>query len=566
MKPIKTLFLLISILVSLFLLNCAIVYTSELDTDSNNKQKKSDIESKPFKISDLKLLERVTKESDLNVYSITYNRSFPEIIEDRDSSYIRICGIGPGCGCPYGFVKRSSSKDTLIYEYSIYDGCQMECSFRFAFVKDNLSNFNVIKFVREGTVLERGTYVKKPISRYLWINGYEPKDSTMSIPRKKTSIKWIKKYGGEKNDKCSHIEKTKDHGYIICGTTESFGKGDKDAWLIKTDSLGDTLWTKTFGNPKENGAYYVQQSSDGGFILCGYTFPKRSFWEPDSDFWIIKTDSLGDTLWTKTIGENRNEVATSIIETPDSGFLFCGTIKNYNSSTKNTCIIKLDQNGNELWRKKYEKTRKDPALILSMAINGFLRIGTISNQKHHSLSDIRIVKSDWSGDSLWFKSFGGLMDHSYKLSNSLSIGLSERIADNQMIIGTSRLSEDSSAWILDIDLKNDSISEVIVNEPKWENYYCITKIKNSGYLLGTSKGSLYKVDSTGSFLWKMSFEKSGLLSIRSILTVNANEFILLGTSSTNNNMDIRLTRIFIESNNKQNQEKAYKVRNSLVLP
>ena len=110
---------------------------------------------------------------------------------------------------------------------------------------------------------------------------------------------WTKVYGGNNAEYAYSIQQTSDDGFIIVGRTSSFGAGNVDAWLLKTDSMGDTLWTKTFGGNRDDCGRSVQQSLDGGYIITGWT---GTFGLGYYDAWLIKTDPFGDSLWAKLFG------------------------------------------------------------------------------------------------------------------------------------------------------------------------------------------------------------------------------------------------------------------------
>jgi hypothetical protein len=122
-------------------------------------------------------------------------------------------------------------------------------------------------------------------------------------------ITFEKTYGGAGYDKAFSAQETSDGGFIVAGFTSSFGAGEYDVYLIKTDSLGDTLWTRTYGDSTSNHGYSVQQTSDGGYIIAGETYDLNT---DRYDVYLVKTDSLGDTLWTKIYGGTENDAARSV--------------------------------------------------------------------------------------------------------------------------------------------------------------------------------------------------------------------------------------------------------------
>ncbi len=161
---------------------------------------------------------------------------------------------------------------------------------------------------------------------------------------------WTKTYGGSDWDFGYSIEPTTDGGYIIAGGTYSFGKGNEDMYIVKTDSTGDTLWTKTYGGINDDEAKSIKQTNDGGYILTGIT---KSFGDVNGDIYVIKTNSMGDTLWTKTYGSNGNDESNQIIETSGGGYMLAGYTENTSTNNNEAFILKTNINGDTIFTKKF---------------------------------------------------------------------------------------------------------------------------------------------------------------------------------------------------------------------
>ena len=132
------------------------------------------------------------------------------------------------------------------------------------------------------------------------------------------------------------VVQTSDGGYVLVGITEGFEEGNRDFWLVKTDSDGNMEWNKTYEGTKDDFAHSVVQTSDGGYALEGYT---NSFGAGGYDFWLVKTDSLGNMEWNQTYGYG---AINSVIQTSDGGYALAGY--NFHQGI-NFCLIKTDEVG-----------------------------------------------------------------------------------------------------------------------------------------------------------------------------------------------------------------------------
>ncbi len=213
---------------------------------------------------------------------------------------------------------------------------------------------------------------------------------------------WTRKYNGSEYDLGNAVRQTSDGGYILAGYTSGGRFNAVDAWLIRTDAFGDTLWTKTFGTDSEESANDVIETSDGGFVFTGFARSTKS--SRDRDVWLVKTDSVGDTLWTgRYYSGDVENVGNKVLETTDGGFVIVGTTQ-LRGRNEDLFLIGTDEDGNELWKKTYNKTYAtrdgvdEGRDIIELDNDGFMVLG---------FSDAYnwLIRTDAAGDTLWTKSF-----------------------------------------------------------------------------------------------------------------------------------------------------------------
>jgi hypothetical protein len=154
---------------------------------------------------------------------------------------------------------------------------------------------------------------------------------------------WSRVWPGMSADAFLSVHQMPDHGYILSGQTSVGSAGGEDFWLMKTDSLGHTQWQRTYGGSADDKYAVVQPTADGGYILAGTT---ASYGAGNEDVWLVKTDSAGNSLWSRTFGGTGNDRCRSIVVLPDGGFVLGVGGADFR-------IIRTDASGDSLWSRTF---------------------------------------------------------------------------------------------------------------------------------------------------------------------------------------------------------------------
>jgi hypothetical protein len=266
---------------------------------------------------------------------------------------------------------------------------------------------------------------------------------------------WIQTFGGSNDDWGWSVQQTTDGGYIITGSTYSFGNGAADVWLIKTDSNGNEEWNQSFGGSDEDEGIGVQQTTDGGYILTGYT---------QSDVWLIKTDSQGNEEWNQTFGEiggSNTDTGNSVQQTTDGGFIIAGWTHSFGNGWGDVWLIKTDSNGNEEWNKTFGGSGSDYGFSVQQTTDGGYIITGYTESFGNGDYDVYLIKTDSQGNEEWSKTFGG---GDYDRGSSV-----QQTTDGGYIItgGTESFGNGSSdVWLIKTDSNGNLETSTIVGLPK----------------------------------------------------------------------------------------------------
>lgn len=327
-----------------------------------------------------------------------------------------------------------------------------------------------------------------------------------------SSDEWCNVFGGAGGDLAYSMVETVDGDFVLLGYTNSFGAGNNDFWLIKIDHNGNTVWNRTYGGPSFDQAYSLIITSDGGFALAGIT---DSF-DADSDFWLIKTDTEGNMQWNQTYEAGAYDCAYSLIEASDGGYVLAG---HSSFILQNSWVIKTDPTGIMQWNKTYGQG--EIQCLIETSDGGFAFV--LGSQ---------LFKIDVSGNVKWNQEYDGTV---YSLIEMPDGGYAMAGITNSAGAGL------ADFWLS----RTDSYGNLTWSRTYGGSYddiaYSLVATSDEGFALAGKTHSfdvgqgdfwLVKTDASGNQEWNQTYGGEGIDIVRSLVEVSAGGFALAGTTNS----------------------------------
>jgi hypothetical protein len=385
------------------------------------------------------------------------------------------------------------------------------------------------------------------------------------------SIEWQKSFGGSSGEQAECVKQTSDGGYVVAGYTRSNdgdvigNNGEFDYWIIKISASSDVEWKKTYGGTNSEYARSIYQTTDGGYIIAGISDSNDgdvSGGHGGNDYWILKLSTLGDIEWQKSFGGSNNDVANIVKQTTDGGYIIGGFTNSIdqdvigNHGGNDYWIIKLSSNGNVEWKKTFGGTNDEFVLNMAQSADGGYVIAgyTLSNNGdvtgNHGGFDCWIVKINAIGVLEWQKAIGGtLQDYAFDIQQTL---------DDGYIIGGYSNSNDG-----DIAVNAGNIDCLIIKlsnlgNIEWQKTFggtsvdtgeSIQQTSDGGFIVGgrtsSSNGNItgnqgssdywiLKLTIVGTLQWQKTLGGTSFDHGRSICQTNDNGYIVCGLTNSSN--------------------------------
>ena len=362
-----------------------------------------------------------------------------------------------------------------------------------------------------------------------WKRNTTPTDDNIYLIRTNSNgdTLWTKMYGDKNEEYCNSIQQTDDDGFILVGNTGT--TSTSDIYLIRTDSNGDTVWTRTYGRSEYDAGSSVQQANDGGFILTGGTGP---FGPGDKDLYLIRTDSKGDTLWTKTYGGTDFDYGNSIRQTSDGGFIIGGGTHSFGLGLRDAYLLRIDSKGDTLWTRTYGGASTDECSEVRQTKDGGFVMGGWTCSFGSGDHDFYLVRTNSNGDTLWTKTYGSSGDE-----NGFSV---KQTSDGGFIICGSTNSfgaGENDMYLIRTDANGDTVWTKTYGGIDFDNGYSIQQTSDGGFIaagwtesFGAGIGDVYLI--------RLDKETTGIQDDNPFNFIKPNNFIV---SYTHGKISIRYT-------------------------
>lgn len=355
---------------------------------------------------------------------------------------------------------------------------------------------------------------------------------------------WTKFYGLGAGDGAFSVKETKDKGFVLAGYINYSSWSDTDFYIVRTNHAGDTLWTRQYGGDQDDQANSIAVTEDGYFIVAGWT---ASFGAGETDFWVILLDNYGDSLWSHTYGGNGEDSAKCVITTSDNCFVVCGNSEGVEGDLE-VHAIKIDTHGTPIWEYSGGGVADDGANCIIESDQGLYYLAGWT--AHGSgTKNMYMETLDENGQSLWYRGWRPGSDNWAHSITQTSDG-------NFVIAGHSYNSNNAiDCYLTKINSNGHMIWEQTYGGDLWELAFSVDETSDDGLIIGGAKWltlwpdtlqfNLIRTDSEGEVLWERTYGYGTYDEGFSVISTSDGHYAFAGYSNWSGfmNLDMCLMKV-----------------------
>ncbi len=355
-----------------------------------------------------------------------------------------------------------------------------------------------------GPLYEQGNDVIQTTDGGYIVTGYASSQSFTDMYVVKTDALgdtlWTRMFGGSHSEAGYSVRQTSDGGYISAGYTGSMGSEGYNAYLAKISSFGNLLWERAYGGDYDDYARSVLQLSDGGYVFTGYT---NSSGAGGYDVYLVKTDASGYFLWDNTFGGTEDDYGYSVQQTSDGGFIIVGKTKSFPWTVDydNVYLVKTDSTGTFEWQRIYGGAYPDVGYcVRELSAGGYIIAGyTYINDTDPS--DVYVIKTGESGNVIWEKAY-------HRELSDRGFSVVETSDGDYAVAGYTgwQIPTRGDIWLINIDAEGDTLWTRTYGGGEGEEAYAVGQTTDGGFIItgytesfgaGNKDVYLVKVDTHG---------------------------------------------------------------------
>jgi hypothetical protein len=339
---------------------------------------------------------------------------------------------------------------------------------------------------------------------------------------------WNQFYGEDQDSYAEAIIQTTDGGFVLAGYTTFSNANFKDIWLVKTDTTGLVIWNRYYGGKEGNSLAISKlvQTSDRGFALAGFSSSRTD----SGDGWLLKTDSIGNPKWNHSYGGVDDDYFSDLIQTTDGGFALTGSTRSSGAGQNDMWLVKTDIAGNLEWNHTYGGKHTEFANSLVQTNDGGFALAGSSSSYGAGSSDMWLVRTDTNGVVLWNKSFGAI-------AWDQAVALVQTIDGGFALAGHKTNARSVDMWLVRTDANGNALWKKCIGGSDTDIITALIQSTDGGfvlagytYLCGSNYSDvlLVKTDENGTVLWRQTYGGSLHDFAASVVQTTAGGFAFAG--------------------------------------